>query len=126
VRGLSLPLIPVLDGVLVPPLIGAFHSARIAEFAQVLLDGIERSGARLVLLDMTGMPLIDQPAAAGLLRGMRAAALLGARCVLVGVRPEIAEELGALDAPLGAMHTAPTLQQALRSVLGPGTNPPET
>jgi anti-anti-sigma regulatory factor/PAS domain-containing protein len=117
VQELSLPLIPVLEGVLVLPLIGAFDSARIAEFTSVLLEGVERERARLVLIDITGMPLLDTHGAAGLLRGVRAAALIGARCVLVGVRPEIAQSLVSLGVPLAELATAATLQQAVRDQL---------
>jgi anti-anti-sigma regulatory factor len=117
VRGLSLPLIPVLEGVLVLPLIGAFDSERIEAFVGVLLAGVERERAHLVLIDVTGIPLLDAAAAAGLLRGVRAAALLGARSVLVGIRPEIAEALVALGVPLDQVSTAATLRQALAAEL---------
>lgn len=117
VQALSLPLIPVLDGVLVLPLVGAFDTARANEFAEVMLRGIEREQARLVLIDITGVPLLDTAGAAGLLHGVQAAALLGARCVLVGVRPEIAQALVALGTPLNGLATAATLQQALLAQL---------
>jgi rsbT co-antagonist protein RsbR len=117
VRGLSLPLIPVLQGVLVLPLIGAFDSARIEALVDVLLAGVERERAHLVLIDVTGIPLLDDAAAAGLLRGVRAAALLGARSVLVGIRPEIAEALVAIGVPLDQLATAGTLQRALADEL---------
>ncbi len=113
VQALSLPLIPVLEGVLVLPLIGAFDMARADEFIEVLLQGIERAGARLVLIDLTGIPLLDTKGAAAILSGVRAAGLLGARCVLAGVRPEIAQALVAFDMTLEELATAPTLQQAL-------------
>jgi anti-anti-sigma regulatory factor/PAS domain-containing protein len=115
VQGLSLPLIPVLEGVLVLPLIGAFDMARADEFIEVLLQGIERDGARLVLIDLTGIPLLDTQGAAAILRGVRAAGLLGARCVLAGVRPEIAQALVAFDVSLEQLTTAPTLQRALET-----------
>jgi len=117
VRKLSLPIIPVLDGVLALPLIGDFDGERIEEFMAVLMAGIEQARARLVLIDITGMPLLDTAGAAGLLRGVRAAALLGARCVLVGVRPEIAQSLVALGVPLAELATAATLQQAVHNEL---------
>ena len=79
VAGLSLPLIPVLDGVLVLPLVGPIDSGRIAEFTRVLLGGIERERARLVLIDVTGVPLLDEVAAAGLLRGVQAILFLNRR-----------------------------------------------
>lgn len=117
VQALSLPIIPVLDGVLVLPLIGTFDSHRANEFTLVLLHGIEREKARIVLLDITGIHLLDQTGAAGLLRGVTAAGLLGARCILVGVRPEIAQSLVALGVALDGLATAATLQQALLSVI---------
>jgi anti-anti-sigma regulatory factor len=115
VQALSLPLIPVLEGVLVLPLIGAFDMSRADEFIEVLLQGIERAGARLVLIDLTGIPLLDTQGAASILRGVRAAGLLGARCVLAGVRPEIAQALVAFGIVLEQLATAPTLQQALEA-----------
>jgi anti-anti-sigma regulatory factor len=115
VQGLSLPLIPVLEGVLVLPLIGAFDMARADDFIEVLLQGIERDSARLVLIDLTGIPLLDTQGAAAILRGVRAAGLLGARCVLAGVRPEIAQALVAFDVALEQLATAPTLQRALEA-----------
>jgi rsbT co-antagonist protein RsbR len=63
------------------------------------------------------MPLLDTAGAAGLLQGVRAAALLGARCVLVGVRPEIAQSLVPLGVPLSELTTAATLQQAVLNEL---------
>jgi anti-anti-sigma regulatory factor len=125
VQALSLPLIPVLEGVLVLPLIGAFDMARADEFIEVLLQGIERAGARLVLIDLTGIPLLDTKGAAAILRGVRAAGLLGARCVLAGVRPEIAQALVAFDVALEELATAPTLQQALETEMELRSRVPE-
>ncbi len=114
VQSLALPVIPVLQGVLVLPLIGDFTEARVEEFISTLLRGIEQQRAHLVLIDITGIPLLDTAGAHGILRGVEAAALLGARCVLVGVRPEISQALVALDVPLTELQTAATLQQALQ------------
>lgn len=114
VRALSLPVIPVLEGVLVLPLIGDFDAERIQDFTSTLLHSIEREKARVVLIDITGLPLLDSEGAAGLVQGVRAAGLLGARCVLVGVRPEIARALVSLDVSLETLATAATLQQALQ------------
>jgi rsbT co-antagonist protein RsbR len=117
VRALSLPLIPVVRGVLILPLIGEFDTARIEDFIRVLLCGIAREKARLVFIDITGLLVIDSDGAAGLLQGVQAATLLGARCVLIGVRPEIAEALVALGISLDGMTTAATLEQAMRREL---------
>lgn len=113
VQQLSMPLIPALPGVLIMPLVGSFDRGRLADFTAVLLSGIERERAGLVLLDITGLPMLDPAGAEGLLQGVRAASLLGARCVLVGVRAEIAEALVSLGVRLDGLGTAATLQQAL-------------
>jgi anti-anti-sigma factor len=120
VRALSLPLIPVVRGVLILPLIGEFDTARIEDFMRVLLCGIAREKARLVFIDITGLLVMDSDGAAGLLQGVQAATLLGARCVLIGVRPEIAEALVALGVSLDGMTTAATLEQAVRRELAVG------
>jgi rsbT co-antagonist protein RsbR len=118
IRALSLPLIPVLPGVLILPLVGDFSAERISEFIGVLLEGIERRHAHTVLIDLTGLPLLDMTGAQGLLSGISAAALLGARCILVGVRPEVAEALVALGLPLNELATAATLEQAVLARIG--------
>ncbi|MCX7790380.1 MAG: STAS domain-containing protein [Chloroflexaceae bacterium] len=113
VRALSLPLIPVLPGVLVMPLVGEFSGARVHEFLDALLRGIETRRASTVMLDITGVAHLDAEGAHGLLTGMRAAGLLGARCVLVGVQPEVAQALIATGVTLGEVPTAATLEQAV-------------
>lgn len=118
VRSLSLPMIPVLPGVLILPLVGDFSGERINDFITVLLEGIERRKAGTVLIDITGLSLLDTVGAHGLLSGVRAAALLGARCVLVGVRPEVAQSLVSLGLSLEEIVTAPTLEQAVTARIG--------
>jgi anti-anti-sigma factor len=120
VQELSLPVIPVLPGVLVLPLVGNVDGARANDFLQVLLGAVERERARLVLLDITGVPLLDTGGAAVLMQGVQGAALLGARCVLVGVRPEIAQALVSLGVALDHVPTAATLQQAVQREISRG------
>jgi anti-anti-sigma factor len=117
VRDLSLPVIPVLEGVIVLPLIGDFDQARANDFIGTLLQAIERERANLALIDITGVPLLDTAGAAALVQATEAARLLGTRCILVGIRPEIAQTLVSLGVSLGNLTTAATLQQGLRSVL---------
>ncbi len=119
-RALSLPAIPVLQGVLIMPLVGEFDAERMAKFVPMLLTHIEREQAQVVLVDVTGLPLIDQEGAAALFDGIQAAHLLGARCVLVGVRPELAEALVALGVGLDRLFTAATLQQAVQAEIRHG------
>ncbi|MFQ3662758.1 MAG: STAS domain-containing protein [Chloroflexaceae bacterium] len=118
VRSLSTPLIPVLPGVLVMPLIGDFNGARMREFLEALLQGIETRRATTVMLDATGLAQLDAEGAQGLLTAMRAAALLGARCVLVGVQPDVAQALVATGVTLSEVPTAATLEQAVVKQLG--------
>jgi rsbT co-antagonist protein RsbR len=120
VQTLSLPVIPVLPGVLVMPLVGRFDAARLREFIDVLAREIEQLRARLVLFDITGLPLLDQEGAKTLIDAVGVANLLGAHCVLVGVRPEIAESIVALGVDLQKLHTAPTLEQALQDEIRRG------
>lgn len=114
VQALALPVIPALPGVLILPLVGAFDGPRIGQFIEVLLASIERQRARVVLIDITGLPLLDTAGAQGLIYGVQSARLLGARCVLVGVRPEIAQALVTLGLTLETIQTAASLQQALQ------------
>ena len=113
VRALSLPLIPVLDGVLVLPLIGTFDEQRMQEFKQVLLQGIDSANARHVLIDLTGVDLVDERHITGIMDGIRAARLLGAECTLVGIRPEIAQSLVTQSVDLQRLRSAATLREAL-------------
>lgn len=115
VRALSLPIIPVRHGVLVAPLIGHFDSQRMQEFTAVLLRRIERERAHLVLIDCTGVLKLGVEEVTGLVETTRAAALLGTRCVLVGVRPDIAQAIVSLGLPRDILQTAATLQQALQN-----------
>lgn len=117
IQSLALPLIPIAEGVLVLPVVGNFDQLLQGELAEVLLRGIVREHARLVLIDITGLHLLDTTGANILLEAVKAASLLGARCVLAGVRPEIAQALVSLGVSFGTLQTAATLQQALQEEL---------
>lgn len=117
VQQLTFPIIPVMNGVLVLPLIGVIDTHRAEEFAQVLTSSITREQARHVLIDLTGVQLIDQAGVEGVVESINAASLLGARCTLIGVRPEIAQSLVAFDLGVGRLATATTLQEGIAQVL---------
>jgi rsbT co-antagonist protein RsbR len=108
----TLPLIPVLPGILVVPLIGTLDTQRIGTLQQTLLGGIKPGVTRLILLDITGLTLLDQHGARGLSNMIDTARLLGAECILVGVRPEIAQSLVAQGVPVN-LRSAATLQDAV-------------
>jgi DNA-binding LacI/PurR family transcriptional regulator/anti-anti-sigma regulatory factor len=117
IRELGCPVIPLLDGVLLVPLIGAIDEGRANQVIEQVLAGVSQARARDVLLDITAVPLVDTQVAAALIRTAQAAALLGARVALVGVRPEIAQSIVGLGVDLGRIATYPTLAVALQALL---------
>lgn len=118
VRDLSSPVLPIHDGVLVMPLIGVIDSERAAILTQSLLQAIERHGARMVLIDVTGVPLVDTQVAAVLLQAAAATRLLGAQPVLVGLRPELAQTIVGLGLDLSGLITHADLQSGIAYALG--------
>ena len=118
VRDLSSPVLPVHDGVLVMPLIGVIDSERAAILMQSLLHAIEQHRARIVLIDVTGVPLVDTQVAAVLLQAAAATILLGAQPMLVGIRPEVAQAIVGLGVDLSILITHADLQSGITYALG--------
>jgi anti-anti-sigma factor len=118
VRDLSSPVLPVHAGVLVMPLIGVIDSERAAMLTQSLLQAIEQHRARTVLIDVTGVPLVDTQVAAVLLQAAAATKLLGAQPVLVGLRPELAQTIVGLGLDLSMLITHADLQSGITYALG--------
>jgi PAS domain S-box-containing protein len=110
---LSTPLIPINEEVLVMPLIGSLDQARSDNVIQTLLAGITRSRARVAILDITGVPGLDTRSADAILRAAKAVRLLGARVVLTGIRPEVAQTLVTLGADLSGIVTRGTLEDGI-------------
>jgi anti-anti-sigma regulatory factor/HAMP domain-containing protein len=117
VRDLASPIIPVLDGVVVMPLIGIVDESRAAIVLEALLRGVEQYRATLVILDVTGVPLIDTHVARVLVDAARAVKLLGTDTILVGVRPELAETIVGLGLSLTGLRAEPDLQRGLHYAL---------
>ena len=114
IQELSSPVLPVLDGVLVMPLIGVIDSERAALLVTALLSAIEHHRARIVLMDVTGVPLVDTQVARVLLQAADAARLLGAEPILVGIRPELAQTIVGLGLDLSSLTTQADLQSGIR------------
>jgi anti-anti-sigma regulatory factor/HAMP domain-containing protein len=114
VQGLSSPVLPVLRGVLVMPLIGVIDSQRATLLVTSLLRAIEQQRATIVLLDVTGVPLVDTQVARVLLQAADAARLLGAEPILVGIRPELAQTIVGLGLDLSSLMTQADLQSSIR------------
>lgn len=113
VRELSAPVLPVLPGVLVAPLVGMINEARAEVFVSNVLRTIERERAHYAIFDITGVPLVDTQVARMILNAADAARLLGAQVIVVGIRPEVAQTVVGLGVALERMSTFANLQQAI-------------
>lgn len=110
---LDVPIIPVRDDTLVVPLVGGLDSNRGQRLLEHVLQAIDQTGARMLVLDVTGVAVIDTYAATALLQVAQAARLMGVTTTLAGIRPEVAQTLVSLGIDLSSIHTASTLQAAL-------------
>ena len=121
---LSAPLLPISDDVLVMPLIGDIDDTRAARMLDSLLQGLAAIHARVVIIDITGVPEVDADVADALVRAARAVRLLGVAVILTGIRPEVARTLVALGQDLEGIATHGTLQRgvaaAMRRLPAPG------
>jgi rsbT co-antagonist protein RsbR len=106
IRELSAPLLPVHDRILVLPLIGHIDSRRSSQIMESMLIGVQRYQARFVIVDITGVPVVDTAVANHLIQATRAFALLGARCIMAGIAPEVAQTLVQLGVDLSGLVTA--------------------
>lgn len=113
IAALAMPVLPVRDDVLVIPLFGLIDQEQADSLLRNTLTAISRRHARAVVLDVTGLAVIDTTMAQMLLRTAQAARLLGTEIVLVGIRPEFAQTLVSLGIDLGQLRTAATLQEGM-------------
>lgn len=114
---LSTPLLPLLSGVLLLPLIGAIDAVRAERTLQAELQAIIHEHAQVVLVDITGTSVVDTSVAIQLIRAADAARLLGCDTILVGVQPEIAQTLVGLGVDLRGITTRSTLAEGLQAAL---------
>lgn len=114
---LSVPVIQIWHSILLLPLIGVVESRRAARVLESLLDAVGRSSAEIVIIDITGVPVVDTAVAAYLLRAVQATQLLGCRSLLVGISPEIAQTLVGLGVDFSRITTRATLQNGLEYAL---------
>ena len=117
IQELSTPIIPLYTGVLAVPLVGRVDSQRAQALTEAMLEAIAREQAELVLLDITGVAVVDTNVANHLLQTARAAALLGSQVVLVGISAEVAQTLVQLGLDLGQLVTLSNLQSGLEYAL---------
>jgi rsbT co-antagonist protein RsbR len=117
IQELSTPIIDVWDEILTLPLYGAVDTRRSSEATDRLLQRIVDGQARCVIIDVTGVPVVDTATAEHLQRMVRAAQLLGAYCVLTGIRAEVAQTLIHAGIELGAVKTLRSLKDGLRDCM---------
>lgn len=110
------PLIPILPGVLLVPLVGAIDSDRAQQILSTVLGGIESQRSHSVVIDLTGVPIVDTQVAGSLINTAQAATMLGARVMVVGIRPEIAQSIVSLGIDLRHMHVFGTLAGAISAL----------
>lgn len=114
---LSTPVLRLWKGVLAVPLIGSVDGWRATRLMDALLTAIQREEASDVVLDITGVTEVDGEVAERLLKAVRAARLVGARCSLVGIRADVARAIVELDIDIGDVKIFSTLEQALGEVM---------
>lgn len=117
-KELSAPLIPVFDNISVMPLVGTIDTERAKLIMENLLDGVIEHRSQVVLIDITGVPVVDTMVAHHIIQASEAVRLVGATCILVGIRPEIAQTIVNLGIDLGKFPTKSTLKKGIETALG--------
>ncbi|WP_153732352.1 RsbT co-antagonist protein RsbRA [Sporosarcina obsidiansis] len=114
---LSASLIPVFDKISVMPLVGTIDTERAKLIMENLLEGVVKQRAEVVLLDITGVPVVDTMVAHHIIQAADAVRLVGAKCMLVGIRPEIAQTIVTLGINLTDFSTTSTLRRGMQKAL---------
>jgi len=114
---LSTPVVKLWDGILALPMIGTFDSARTQIVMESLLQRIVDTGSEIAIIDITGVPTVDTLVAQHLLKTVTAIRLMGADCIISGVRPQIAQTIVHLGVDLQGVTTKATLADALAVAL---------
>ena len=114
---LSTPVVQLWDGILALPIIGTLDRARTQVVMEALLQQIVETGSPIAILDITGVPTVDTLIAQHLLKTVAAARLMGAECIISGIRPQIAQTIVHLGVDLGDVVTKATLADAFALAL---------
>lgn len=114
---LSTPVVQLWDAILALPLIGTLDSARTQIVMENLLQSIVETGARIAVIDITGVPTVDTLVAQHLMKTVAAARLMGADCIISGIRPQIAQTIVHLGINLNDIITKATLADAFKVAL---------
>jgi len=117
IHELSTPVLQLWDDVLALPIVGIVDSTRTADIMDRLLAEIVRSQSKCVILDITGVDVVDTRTADNFIKMVKAAELVGARCVLTGISPGVAQTLVDIGVDLGSVVTLRNLQDGLRECI---------
>jgi rsbT co-antagonist protein RsbR len=117
---LSTPVVKLWEGVVAVPLIGTLDSARSQIVMERLLEALVETGSPYAILDITGVPAVDTQVAQHILKTVVAAQLMGAQCIISGIRPQIAQTIVSLGIEFGDIVTKANLADALQYVLKAG------
>ncbi|GII78310.1 hypothetical protein Sru01_32920 [Sphaerisporangium rufum] len=114
---LSTPVVKLWDGIVAVPLVGTLDSARTQVVMEKLLQTLVDTGSEYAVIDITGVPAVDTQVAQHLLKTVMAARLMGAHCIISGIRPQIAHTIVTLGIEFGDIVTKATLADALAFAL---------
>ncbi|MBN6888580.1 rsbT co-antagonist protein RsbR [Cytobacillus horneckiae] len=114
---LSAPLIPIFEGITVMPLVGTIDTDRARQIMENLLQGAVKHRSEVVLIDITGVPVVDTMVAHHIIQAADAVHLIGAKCMLVGIRAEIAQTIVSLGIDLNRVITKNTLKAGVEAAL---------
>lgn len=114
---MSTPVIKLWDGVLAVPLIGTLDSARTQIVMEALLQKIVDTGSKIAILDITGVPTVDTQTAQHLMKTVSATRLMGAECIISGIRPQIAQTIVHLGIDINDIITKATMADAIKEAL---------
>ena len=114
---LSTPVVRLWDRILALPLVGTLDSGRTQVVMESLLERIVETGSEVAIIDITGVPTVDTLVAQHLLKTVAATRLMGADCIISGIRPQIAQTIVHLGVDLGAVITKATLADAFAVAL---------
>jgi len=117
IQELSTPIIPILEGIIIMPLIGSIDSLRARDITRALLAGIGQHKAKVVILDVTGVPLVDSGVASYLNKTIQAAQLKGTRAIITGISEAVAETIVDLGIDWSNVDTKSDLQTGLQFAL---------
>lgn len=117
IQALSTPIIQVWNSVLALPIMGSLDSRRAADMMDRLLGDIVRTRSRFTILDLTGVDVVDTATADHLIKIVKAVELLGARAVITGIRPAVAQTMASLGMDLSQLTTLGNLQEGLKACM---------